>query len=560
MRLHAYLTGTLPFRFRITIADNASTDGTWAMACSLAQRLPHVVAVHLAEKGRGRALRQVWSTSDAAVLAYMDVDLSTDLAALLPLVAPLVSGHSDLSIGTRLARGAHVVRGAKREVISRLYNLLLHATLAAPSPTPSAVSRPSGPTVPGRCSRSCRTRDGSSTPSCCSWPSGPACASPRSRWTGSTTPTRAWTCSTPPSATCAAWPAWCAVWCRGSSPWPRCASRPRSSEPSRPGRSRRAAARFCAVGVVSTLAYVVLYVLLRQGIGAQPANALALLATAVANTAVNRRITFGVRTRTAHVRHQAQGLVVFGVGLALTSGALALLHATDPAAGRLPPRWSSWWRRTSPPPCCASSCSARGSSTGPPPVPRPSRRHHQERMMTTDVLPTSSPSHRPTCPRTSIRTPHPGRVPACVAGAPREPPGPPALRPSWAGTALLYLWGLGAVGVGQLLLLRRRAGRHPELEGVLLRILRRRQLHHGGQAAGLVVGHGALGPHLRPQFVERPSCPRRSRGWRRSASSTPRCAGGSAPAPPSWRAPCSPPHPWPRLMFRSNNPDVLFLL
>src|SRR4029453_14765868 len=80
---------------------------------------------------RGRALRAVWSASDAPVLAYMDVDLSTDLAALAPLVAPLLSGHSDLAIGTRLARGSRVVRGAKREVISRGYNLILRGTLAA---------------------------------------------------------------------------------------------------------------------------------------------------------------------------------------------------------------------------------------------------------------------------------------------------------------------------------------------------------------------------------------------------------------------------------------------
>ena len=72
-----------------------------------------------------------WSASDAQVLAYCDVDLSTDLAALLPLVAPLISGHSDLAIGTRLSPSSRVVRGAKREFISRAYNLLLRGTLAA---------------------------------------------------------------------------------------------------------------------------------------------------------------------------------------------------------------------------------------------------------------------------------------------------------------------------------------------------------------------------------------------------------------------------------------------
>ena len=122
---------TFPYPFRITIADNASTDGTLAVARGSPRELPEVRVLHLAEKGRGRALRAAWSASDAPVLAYMDVDLSTDLAALLPLVAPLISGHSDLAIGTRLARGARVVRGPKREVISRGYNLLLRGTLAA---------------------------------------------------------------------------------------------------------------------------------------------------------------------------------------------------------------------------------------------------------------------------------------------------------------------------------------------------------------------------------------------------------------------------------------------
>jgi glycosyltransferase involved in cell wall biosynthesis len=89
----------------VTIADNGSTDGTWAVAQSLAAALPgEVRAVHLDLPGRGRALHAIWSASDAEVLAYMDVDLSTDLNALLPLVAPLLSGHSDVAIGTRLAR------------------------------------------------------------------------------------------------------------------------------------------------------------------------------------------------------------------------------------------------------------------------------------------------------------------------------------------------------------------------------------------------------------------------------------------------------------------------
>ena len=130
-RLHGYLATSFPFAFRITIADNASTDATWLLAKRLAERFGDVTAVHVAEKGRGRALRQVWSASDADVVAYMDVDLSTGLEALLPLVAPLLSGHSDLAIGTRLANGAAVVRGPRRELVSRCYNLLLRTAMRA---------------------------------------------------------------------------------------------------------------------------------------------------------------------------------------------------------------------------------------------------------------------------------------------------------------------------------------------------------------------------------------------------------------------------------------------
>jgi glycosyltransferase involved in cell wall biosynthesis len=129
-RLIEHLRAGFPYAWLVTIADNGSTDGTWSLAQGLADRHPGLVrAVHLELPGRGRALHAVWSASDADVVGYMDVDLSTDLKALVPLVAPLVLGQADVSVGTRLAPGAHVVRGLKREVISRAYNLLLRAVL-----------------------------------------------------------------------------------------------------------------------------------------------------------------------------------------------------------------------------------------------------------------------------------------------------------------------------------------------------------------------------------------------------------------------------------------------
>src|SRR6476661_10465920 len=130
-RLHEHLVQTFPYPFRITVADNASTDATVEVASGLVAEFPGVALARLEQKGRGRALKAVWLASDAPVLAYMDVDLSTDLDALWPLVAPLMSGHSDLAIGSRLARGSRVVRGSRREVVSRCYNLLLRGALGA---------------------------------------------------------------------------------------------------------------------------------------------------------------------------------------------------------------------------------------------------------------------------------------------------------------------------------------------------------------------------------------------------------------------------------------------
>jgi glycosyltransferase involved in cell wall biosynthesis len=129
-RLVEHLRSGFPYAWQVTIADNGSTDGTWSLAQELAHRHPGLVrAVHLDRAGRGGALHAAWSASDADVVGYLDVDLSTDLNALVPLVAPLVLGQADLSIGSRLAPGAHVVRGLKREVISRAYNQLLRAVL-----------------------------------------------------------------------------------------------------------------------------------------------------------------------------------------------------------------------------------------------------------------------------------------------------------------------------------------------------------------------------------------------------------------------------------------------
>jgi glycosyltransferase involved in cell wall biosynthesis len=130
-RLHAFLSAETRFVWRIVIADNASTDETPEITRALVAELPNVASLRLLEKGRGRALRAVWSRSDASVVSYMDADLSTSLNCLPALVAPLLSGHAELAIGTRLLPAANVTRGLRRELISRSYNRLLRVVLHA---------------------------------------------------------------------------------------------------------------------------------------------------------------------------------------------------------------------------------------------------------------------------------------------------------------------------------------------------------------------------------------------------------------------------------------------
>ncbi|GAA1644333.1 glycosyltransferase [Catellatospora bangladeshensis] len=338
-RLHAYLAEQVPYRFRITVADNASVDGTPQVAARLAAALPEVRVVRLEEKGRGRALRQVWSTSDAAVLAYLDVDLSTDLAALPPLLAPLVSGHSDVAIGTRLAGQSRVVRGAKRELISRCYNLLLRGTLAASFSDAQCgfkairadVARELLPLVEDT-----------------GWffdtellvlaqNAGMRIHEVPVDWVDD--PDSRVDIVSTVVADLRGVARLSRSLLTGSLPMARLRDQlgrgPLAPAPDAGGRLLRQVVRFGLVGVASTLAYLLLFALLRPSLGAQGPNLLALLLTAVANTAANRRLTFGVRGSADALRHQVQGLAVFAVGLLLTSGSLALLHTVTavPASG-----------------------------------------------------------------------------------------------------------------------------------------------------------------------------------------------------------------------------------
>lgn len=125
--LHTFLKAHCRFEAEIIIANNASTDRTLDIANDLARRFPEVRVVHLEQKGRGRALKRVWSESKADILSYMDVDLSSNLFAFPPMIEALISGGFDVGIGSRLLKGSTTRRSIKRELISRAYNLLVKA-------------------------------------------------------------------------------------------------------------------------------------------------------------------------------------------------------------------------------------------------------------------------------------------------------------------------------------------------------------------------------------------------------------------------------------------------
>jgi len=301
-RLHEYLTDQMPFSWRIVIADNAGTDQTARIAAALAVDLPGVELLQLPQKGRGRALRAAWLGSEAEVVCYMDVDLSTDLRALLPLIAPLVSGHSDIAIGTRLHHGSQVVRGAKRELISRSYNRLLRVTLGARFSDAQCGFKAMRTSVARRLL---------------------------------------------PSVHDEAWFFDTELLMLAQREGLRIHEVPvdwvdhpdsrvdivRTALQDLRGIARLLASarltRFLAIGVVSTLAYALLYLVLRGPLGVSAANATALALTAVANTQANRHLTFGLRGRTALLRQHAMGAVVYVLTLGLTSGALLVLNALD---------------------------------------------------------------------------------------------------------------------------------------------------------------------------------------------------------------------------------------
>jgi glycosyltransferase involved in cell wall biosynthesis len=127
--IRGFLQESFPYPARILIADNGSTDGTGDIADALAARWSDVAVLKISRPGRGRALREAWTASDADIVAYTDVDISTDLRALESLCRSIWEDGYDVSIGSRLMKSSEVTRGFKRDTISRLYNLLVKCVL-----------------------------------------------------------------------------------------------------------------------------------------------------------------------------------------------------------------------------------------------------------------------------------------------------------------------------------------------------------------------------------------------------------------------------------------------
>jgi putative flippase GtrA len=329
--LRSFLDDQLPFAWTITVVDNASTDGVLQVARELAASDDRIRVLHLHRKGRGHALRTAWMCSDADVVVYMDVDLSTGLDALLPLVIPLINGHSDVAIGSRLAPGARTVRSSRREVISRCYNAMIRMTHGA---------RFSDAQCGFKAARTDVIRpllahvhdDGwffdtellllaehnglrvHEVP--VDWVED--VDSRVQVWSTALADARGLARVARAKATGAA----------------RVADLPRRAAP-RPAHPDAVLARqdgltwqlvtFGLVGAVSTVATVVLYMLLRLWDPPLVANLAALVMTTLFNTEANRRLTFagaGVSGRRVHL----QGLAVFTLYYTFTSGALLALQ------------------------------------------------------------------------------------------------------------------------------------------------------------------------------------------------------------------------------------------
>ena len=296
----------------VIIADNASTDSTPEIGARLAATHPNVEYVRLEEKGRGRALSQVWRASNAEVVAYTDVDLATDIRVLDPMVEVIRSGLADVAIASRLLPGLEVSRGVKREIISRCYNRLLKFSLGvgfsdAQCGFKALSARAAQELLP-------EVEDEE-------WFFDTELLA-RAEWAGYRIHEFGtdWT-DDPDSSVDVVATAWKDI---------KGIVRLRSSGRSWDGHEVPAPntgaqiLHFIDVGIISTLLYAVLYLFGIQVVSSAVANIGALLISTVMNTGLNRSHTFGVRSPHRRFVSQLKGFAAFGLCLAFTSAGLAV--------------------------------------------------------------------------------------------------------------------------------------------------------------------------------------------------------------------------------------------
>ncbi|WP_414639067.1 glycosyltransferase [Actinophytocola sp.] len=339
--LHEFLGAQFPFDWTIVIVDNASTDDTATVANGLAEQFDRVRVRRLERKGRGLALRETWRASTATVVVYMDVDLSTGLDALLPLVAPLVNGHSDIAIGSRLAPGARTVRGPKREFVSRCYNGLIRLTHGAGfSDAQCGFKAARTDTIRPLLDHVADDAWFFDTELLLlaefnglrvhevpvDWVEDvdsrvDVVGTARDDIRGLIRVARA---KSTGAARVAGLP---------RRPGPRAAHPDVVLGRAEGGLSWQLLS-FAIVGVISTLANLALYSVFRLWWPVLLANLVALVITTLFNTEANRRFTFAARDKTRGKTH-LQGFVVFGLYYAFTSAALLVLHRVDPDPTRL---------------------------------------------------------------------------------------------------------------------------------------------------------------------------------------------------------------------------------
>ena len=352
--LRTFLDESFPFRALVTIVDNASTDDTVAVATALVDTLPGVAAMHLDRKGRGCALREAWSTSNAPVVAYMDVDLSTSLDALLPARGPVALGPTRRRPSVRgLAAAPTSCAGPSASSSRAAYNLILKLTLR-------------GRFSDAQCGFKALRRD----------------AAERllplvedNKWFFDTEllviaerlglrigevpvdwvddpDSRVNIVSTATDDLRGVW----RMLCR---PGPH---RDLPSQSPSPSRSRPISClRFAGVGLISTLGYLFLFVAWRPLFGAFGANAVAMAIATIFNTAVHKELSRGADGQTHHGRMALVTVLLYMVSLAFTSLGFVVAQWIAPgvllAASSRPDGGQSW----SPPPsasrCCGPGCS-----------------------------------------------------------------------------------------------------------------------------------------------------------------------------------------------------------